>query len=66
MLCRCSENFLQITDTTGTVTSCGNERPKFVESLCSKTVYVSYNAEKKPSGIINFNKGFKLYFESIK
>ncbi len=56
---RCQDNFLQITDSTGTYTSCGTEKKTFVNKFCSNKIYISYKA----TATLGSYKGFKLYFE---
>jgi hypothetical protein len=57
---RCEDDYLAITDSTGTYIVCGYEKYTFENKFCSSVIYISYKA---PADLSNAYRGFRLYYQ---
>ncbi len=57
----CITDYVKITDSTGTYTSCGYKKFSFENKLCSSAIYITYKA---PTSLSSIYRGFRIYYQS--
>lgn len=56
----CGDDYIRITDITGTYEYCGYRKYTLENTLCSSAVYIQY---KSPADLSSIYRGMRIYYE---